>query len=246
MPAGTYTVSEVQPTNYVDGTDYVGSDGGQVGNDILQTIQLGRNDFAGQLQLSEAGLIANLISKRRCWHQPLLIETWQTSRWEHRVLRRLTRLCQAGGMTRNLLAGKVRSANPTVDPVNDQSMVWYSHSCRATVMRPRQPFSRPSRNRPIPSHPQGQLKRKPRPARTIISTRAIRSARPPSNRSLPRVQASPKNRNRPTKHLARKVRECRNNRRAVNPRMALRQPAAWLGQQPLQPWGCPGVDHFDP
>ncbi|MDP6047547.1 MAG: SdrD B-like domain-containing protein [Phycisphaerae bacterium] len=38
--AGTYTVTETQPTNYDDGKDAVGSEGGTLGNDVISEIDL--------------------------------------------------------------------------------------------------------------------------------------------------------------------------------------------------------------
>jgi hypothetical protein len=37
---GTYTVTEVQPTSYLDGQDTVGSEGGSLGNDVISSIVL--------------------------------------------------------------------------------------------------------------------------------------------------------------------------------------------------------------
>src|SRR5205807_7586685 len=56
---GTYAVNELQPANYLDGKDAVGSQGGTTGNDVLSNINLpagiqGMNNNFGEL--APAGL----------------------------------------------------------------------------------------------------------------------------------------------------------------------------------------------
>ncbi len=64
LPAGTYTVQQVQPTAYRDGIDTIGSLGGTASNDILASIVLGVNQQSVANNFGEIGLISDLISKR--------------------------------------------------------------------------------------------------------------------------------------------------------------------------------------
>jgi uncharacterized repeat protein (TIGR01451 family)/fimbrial isopeptide formation D2 family protein len=64
LPPGTYTVTQVQPTDYVDGPDIAGSAGGTAGNDIVSNIVLGGGQDAIGYDFGEIGLRAGLISKR--------------------------------------------------------------------------------------------------------------------------------------------------------------------------------------
>ena len=46
LPAGNYTITEIQPSGYTDGTDAAGSEGGTVGNDVISGISLGPSTAA--------------------------------------------------------------------------------------------------------------------------------------------------------------------------------------------------------
>ena len=68
MLPGTYTLTEVQPTEFVDGIDSAGTAGGSVSNDVIAGIALGPNQFATGYQFGEKGLA--VVSKR-----PLIFPT---------------------------------------------------------------------------------------------------------------------------------------------------------------------------
>ena len=53
--AGTYTVTETQPTAWSDGTDKVGTSGGTLGNDVLSSVALGVGVHASGYDFGERG-----------------------------------------------------------------------------------------------------------------------------------------------------------------------------------------------
>ena len=62
MIPGTYTLTEVHPTEFLDGRDRVGNAGGQPGNDLTSAIVLGANQVGTGYLFGERGLA--VISKR--------------------------------------------------------------------------------------------------------------------------------------------------------------------------------------
>jgi uncharacterized repeat protein (TIGR01451 family) len=62
MLPGTYTLTEVHPAEFLDGTDRAGSLGGQAGNDVISGIVLGPNQDGTGYLFGERGLM--VISKR--------------------------------------------------------------------------------------------------------------------------------------------------------------------------------------
>ena len=61
---GLYRLTETQPTNYLDGTDTVGSLGGQLLPDAVDQVFLGINDDGVSYDFGENGLLPGLITKQ--------------------------------------------------------------------------------------------------------------------------------------------------------------------------------------
>jgi hypothetical protein len=62
MLPGTYTLTEVQPKEFLDGIDRAGTAGGSVSHDVISGIDLGANEIATSYLFGELGLA--VISKR--------------------------------------------------------------------------------------------------------------------------------------------------------------------------------------
>ena len=65
LPAGTYQVSERQPTAMGDGKDSSGVSGATVGNDVISNLVVSGNEIFGDNNFGEQGLLPRYISIRR-------------------------------------------------------------------------------------------------------------------------------------------------------------------------------------
>ncbi len=52
LPAGTYTVTQVQPVGYLDGPDRLGNGGGSIGNDVQTAIPITAGEAAVNMTLA--------------------------------------------------------------------------------------------------------------------------------------------------------------------------------------------------